>query len=289
MRVIGKTTRKMQLGNFQLSFIDCGRFRLDGGAMFSVVPKVLWEKTNPPDELNRIDLAANALLIEDGTRRILVETGTGNKHSAKFREMFAIEDRSVIDGLADVGLKPEQIDEVISTHLHFDHAGGNTIQKDGKPVPTFSNATYHVQKTEWEWAKSPSLRDGASYVNDDFLPLENSSALNLIEGQVEPFPGIKLVPTPGHNQGHQSVVISSGGETALFATDLCPTSSHLHLPFIMSYDLFPLLVMENKKKMLDLAVDQGWKMLFYHDPKVLYGNLVRNARGRFELLDTVEI
>ncbi len=255
--------------------------------MFSVVPKVIWEKTNPPDEKNRIEMAANAILIDDGKKKILVETGCGDKIDSKFRDIFAIEKRTVVAGLADAGYSPEDVDDVICTHLHFDHGGGNTVIKNGVAAPTFPNSKYHFQHSEWEWARNPSLRDKASYLPDNFAPLEPMGVLVLHDGEKEIHPGITLLPTPGHNQGHQSVLIRSKGETAIFLTDLCPTSSHLNLPFIMSYDLFPLKIMETKKRIFDRAVKEGWIVCFYHDPKVYYGKVKYNDKGRVVLKEEV--
>lgn len=275
---------KLELGRFELTFCNSGYFKLDGGAMFSVVPKVIWNRTNPADERNRIHLGTFSLLIDDGNRKILVETGCGDKMDEKFRDIYDVERTNAVTGVARAGVDAAHIDAVINTHLHFDHAGGNTLlDVEGRAIPAFPNAEYISQRTEYEWAQSPSPRDRASYLPDDFVPIERAGQLRLVDGETELFPGIRVIPTPGHNDGHQSVLIADGDRRAFYCTDLCPTATHLQLPFIMSYDLYPLRIMETKARMLGRAIDEKWQVLFYHDPEIRIGEIQRDASGRIAL------
>jgi glyoxylase-like metal-dependent hydrolase (beta-lactamase superfamily II) len=273
----------LQLGEHKLTFLNAGRFKLDGGAMFSVVPKVIWEKTNPADEFNCIEMAANSLLIEVGDRKILVETGNGDKIDEKFRRWYDIERTSVVAALRAAGLEPAAITDVVNTHLHFDHAGGNTFLDRGVARPSFPNASYHIQVVEWECANDPTPRDRGSYLRDDFVPLEQAGRLKLLDGEAVIGPGVRCLPTPGHNLGHQTILIETTAGTACYCTDLCPTTTHLNLPFIMSYDLYPVMILETKQRLLDRAVRENWLMCFYHDPVVHYGYIGYNAKGRAEL------
>jgi glyoxylase-like metal-dependent hydrolase (beta-lactamase superfamily II) len=275
---------KMDFGRFELTFCNSGYFKLDGGAMFSVVPKVIWNRTNPADERNRIQLGTFSLLIDDGKRKILVETGCGDKIDEKFRDIYAIERTNAVKGVEQAGVTPKQIDVVINTHLHFDHAGGNTVlDAKGAAVPAFPNAEYICQQREWDWAQAPSPRDRASYLPDDFLPVERAGQLRFVEGEQELFPGVTVIPTPGHNDGHQSVLITDRSRQAIYGTDLFPTATHLHLPYIMSYDLYPLRIMQTKEQILGRAVSENWQVLFYHDPEIRHGSIQQDKNGRYGL------
>lgn len=268
---------KMKIGNYQICPLPTGIFGLDGGAMFGTVPKVLWEKSNPADNLNRIEMEARCLLLKSPGLNILIDTGNGGdfvakygeKLGSKFAEMYNIQDPSpaILKSLAREGLEASDIHAVILTHLHFDHAGGSTTERNGKIVPTFPNAKYFVQKDNLATAKSPNLREKASYFPANYEALLDHNVLNLLEGPTTNlFPGISLLVSNGHTQGQQVVKISDDQNTLLYCADLVPTSSHVRLPWLMGYDLNPLLLMEEKFEILGQAADHNWHLYFEHDP-----------------------
>jgi len=272
----------MKLGDLEFYLLTDGYFCLDGGAMFGVIPRPLWERKAPPDERNRIRLAMNSLLIRSAGKWILIETGAGDKWDAKQRDIFAFEgDLRLPEQLAQRGVRPEQIDLVINTHLHFDHCGWNTRRVDGKLIPTFPNARYVVQRGELEHAKRPTERDRASYIPDNFLPVEAAGQWWLLEGDREVAPGVELIRVPGHTRDMQCVRLSGGGKTAFSFVDLVPTTAHLPYPWIMAYDLYPLTTLENKKKWIPVVAHEGWLALFGHDPQVPAAYL-RERDGKFE-------
>lgn len=274
----------MKLGQFEIYPLTDGTFRLDGGAMFGVVPKVLWEKHHPADERNRIQLELGVLLIKAHGFNILVDTGLGNKSDAKFNDIYGVRrSPSIEESLAKVNLALSDIDLVVNTHFHFDHAGGNTRRDDrGHIHPTFSKATYFIQKGEWEFANSLNERTRGSYLLENYEVLPRQSRLTLLEGDSEVLKGISVLRTPGHTEHHQSIFIESDGQKALFIGDLIPTAAHLPLPYIMGYDLFPLTTLETKRKLLERAYDERWLLIFQHDPKTRMGYLVEKE-GRFVL------
>ena len=262
----------MDFGLMKIFPVSDGSFRLDGGAMFGVVPRAIWEKTSPPDELNRVSLGINALLIQTDGKNILVDTGIGDKGSLKFNTIYAIEKKETLLGsLAALGMHPAQIDMVICTHLHFDHAGGNTVSEGSILKPAFPNARYMVQRGEWEAATNPNERTRASYRPDDFLPLLDSGQIEFMEGDGEVAEGVAVFRTSGHNRDIQLVSMRSQGKTAVFLGDIIPTTAHLHLPCIMGYDLFPLDTLKAKKEILSQAVSERWLLIFEHDPDAKMG------------------
>jgi glyoxylase-like metal-dependent hydrolase (beta-lactamase superfamily II) len=273
--------RKRRLGAFTIYALEGGRQHLDGGAMFGVVPKPLWEKRIPADERNRIPLALRCLLVETPAALVLIDTGVGNKDSDKFREIYGIENASadlrptqLEDAIAAAGYGPEDIDVVIDSHLHFDHAGGNTvITEDGELVLSFPRARYVAQQGEFEYAHWQNERVQASYLPDNFDPVQRAGRLELVAGEAEVVPGVRVLPTPGHTPHHTSIVISSEDETACFLADLVPTSAHLPLPWIMGYDVEPLVTLETKRRLLRQAREQDWLLVFEHDPAVAWGRL----------------
>ena len=268
------------VGDARVSVLHDGTIALDGGAMFGVVPRVVWEKRDPPDERNRVTLGLNVALIESGGKRVLVDTGMGERWSEKEVRMYRI-DRSttLLGGLRARGLGPEDIDVVVNTHLHFDHAGGNTRVEGGRVVPAFPRARYVAQRGEWDDATHPHERSRASYRADDFVPVAEAGQLDLIDGEAQVAPGVRTVRVGGHTTHHQMVVVESGGETLVVPTDLLPTASHLPLPFVMGYDLFPVATLEAKRKLLDAAVEGGWRILFYHDPRTPVGRVRRDGEA----------
>jgi glyoxylase-like metal-dependent hydrolase (beta-lactamase superfamily II) len=258
----------MMLGDYRVETVTDTEFRLDGGAMFGVVPRVLWEKVCPPDEQNRIKMASNCLLVETPTEKILIETGMGEKWSDKLSAIYGIRrETTFAESLFErTGFRPKDISIVVNTHLHFDHCGGNTIKNElGEIVPQFPNARYFVSENEFEHAQNPYERDRASYISDNWEALKKSGQLELKPGVYKVAEGITMTEMRGHNDSMQTVKIERGGETLYSFSDVLPTTAHLPLPWIMGYDLFPLETLENKKKLLPRAVEENWLCWFYHD------------------------
>ena len=271
----------MKLGEIEFHIIVAGHVLLDGGAMFGVIPRPLWEKKMAPDTRNRITLAMNCLLIRAGGKWILVETGAGNKMNAKLRDIYGLDAPQLVDGLRRHDVRPEDIDIVINTHLHFDHCGGNTrIEKD-KVVPAFPNARYIVQLGEYKHAMHPNERDRASYFPENFAPLEAAGMFSFLESDEMVVPGVELVRVPGHTADMQCVKLTGGGKTAFLFADLVPTTAHLPLPWILGYDLYPMTTLENKKRWIPAAVQEGWLALFAHDARVPAAYL-RDRDGQWE-------
>jgi glyoxylase-like metal-dependent hydrolase (beta-lactamase superfamily II) len=269
--------RSLKIGPYDICPVPTGIFGLDGGAMFGTVPKVLWEKSNPPDDKNRIPMEARALLLKSGDRKILVDCGNGEDFVAKygeklghkFAEMYGLDANgpSLKKSLALHGLKFEDITDVILTHLHFDHAGGGTTERGGQLVPTFPNATYYVQKANFDTAANPNIREKASYFASNFEPLLKSGKLKLLDGNIENLlPGISVMVSNGHTIGQQVVKVSDGQQSLMYCGDVVPTSSHVRLAWVMGYDLEPLRLIEEKKNFLGPAADQQWYLYFEHDP-----------------------
>ena len=264
----------MKWGQFELHLISDGSLWLDGGAMFGVVPKVLWEKKSPPDERNRIRLALNCLLIQTAEKNLLIDTGCGFNYTEKEIEIYRIEHKTdLLRELKRFDVPPEKIDFVINTHYHFDHCGGNTRLEGDELVPNFPNATYLVSRKEYEDANNPNERTVATYFPHNWKPLEQKGLLHVVEEDKEIVPGVTLVQTPGHTAGHQSVKVESEGRILFYMADLCPTSAHLSLPWIIAYDLFPLTTLEVRKRIYPQAVDEKWLLFFEHDPKLPLGRL----------------
>jgi len=271
----------MQIGKYDVKVLNAGLFRLDGGAMFGVVPRALWEKKKPADEANRIQMGCNLLLLKGEDRLILVDTGIGNKYDEKFARIYAAEDseHNLRNSLKKEGLTPADITDVILTHLHFDHAGGATSRDErGEIRPTFPNAAYYLQKRQFDWGMNPSEKDRASYFPENYLPLKENGQLKLLDGKTELFPGIQTLPIDGHSVGQQMVLVSGGEKKLLFAADLLPTSAHVPLPWVMAYDLYPLKTIEEKKQYLQLAVEEEWMVVFEHDPQICCGTIAWNGK-----------
>lgn len=273
----------MQFGDYRIEVIPDCEFRLDGGAMFGVVPRNLWSKACPPDEQNRIRMNMNCLFIEGGGERILIDTGIGEKWSAKHRAMYGIDRRRTLDeSLRSVaGVGAEDISIVVNTHLHFDHAGGNTIYNEsGEAVPAFPNARYFVSQAEYEHAEGPSERDRASYLSDNWRPLKESGRLELKEAEYEVVPGLRMETHAGHNRSMQCARLEREGKTLFGFADLVPTRAHVPFAWIMGFDLYPVETLEAKKKLLPQAAREDWTCLFYHDPDQALGRILEKD-GKF--------
>jgi glyoxylase-like metal-dependent hydrolase (beta-lactamase superfamily II) len=293
----------MHFGDYRIEIVPDSEFRLDGGAMFGVVPRVLWEKRCPPDELNRIRLQMNCLFVETATEKILVETGIGEKWSEKEIAAYGIfREKPFARTLYEkTGARPEEISIVVNTHLHFDHAGGNTVWSgefqssnfkfqiedqrpktaDRKPIPQFPNARYFVSRSEFEHAEKPHERDRASYRAENWRPLVESGQLELMPDEYEVVPGLTMRRIRGHSDAMQTVSLARGGRTLYGFADLVPTSAHLPYPWIMGYDLYPTETLEAKKALLPRAAREDWLCLLYHDFDAPLWRL-REENGRLE-------
>jgi glyoxylase-like metal-dependent hydrolase (beta-lactamase superfamily II) len=279
----------MQFGDYRVEIVPDTEFRLDGGAMFGVVPRNLWSKVCPPDDQNRIRLNMNCLFIETSSERILIDTGIGDKWSTKDAVRYGItRERTLPESLrAITGIGPEKITIVINTHLHFDHAGGNTRQNSqGKVVPTFSNARYFISQAEFEHAESPTERDRASYLAENWQPLMETGQLELKEANYEAVPGLRMETHPGHNRSMQCVRLEQEGKTLFSFADLVPMRAHVPFAWIMGYDLYPVETLEAKKKLLPRAAREGWLCLFYHDPDAPL-NRVIEENGKLQAVDVL--
>jgi glyoxylase-like metal-dependent hydrolase (beta-lactamase superfamily II) len=283
---------EFQVGRLRCHTLEGGLQRLDGGAMFGVVPRTLWRTRIEPDDRNRIPLAMRCVLIEHSDGLVLLDTALGNKEDAKFLDIYGVENQGLEgatqleDALASAGFLPKDVKWVINTHLHFDHAGGNTtmdpeLENDPRRHvrPAFSNATYVVQRGELEFARHTNERTRASYLPHNFEPIATANRWRLLEGDTEVLPGIYVRVTPGHVPYHQAVMLEDGGETAVFVGDLFPTTAHLPLPWIMGYDLEPLRTLESKRALLADAIAGEWRLIFEHDPRVVMGTPVQQGKS----------
>lgn len=280
----------MKLGRWELTTISGGRFRVDGGNMFAVVPKVLWTRKIVPDELNRIPEACNCLLLRDGERTILIETGYGSKLTEKQRKQHASEAGDpLVASLAKQGVTPEQVDTVILTHLHFDHAGGVTRKNDvGELVLTFPNATHIIQRGEWEIALADLPELKGVYSRENLSPLIGSDKLQLIDGDAEILPGLTTRVTGGHTEFHQIVVIEGGGDGAVFLGDICPSSWHLPTAWCIGYDLYQMQTRRTKRAILSECAEKNWWLLYDHDPEYAGSKVVAAASGEWSIADGVK-
>lgn len=277
-------TPSLAVGAFTLTPVPDGFFRLDGGAMFGVVPKPLWERTSVPDGRNRIRLAMRPWLVRGGGRTILIDAGAGGKLEAKTADIYGFDGVPALDqSLSAAGVSPADVDLVIASHLHFDHAGGFTSRgPDGRVRPHFPNARYVIRRGEWDDARAPHERNRASYFPENYEPLAEARCLDLVDGDGEVAPGIRLRRTGGHTAHHQMIEIGDGERKAVFVADLLPTTGHLPLPYIMAYDLYPMETLAFKRAFLHEAVERGHLILFEHDPDVAAGYL-RHVSGRLHV------
>ncbi len=270
----------MKFGDYRVEVVPDCEFRLDGGAMFGVVPRNLWSRKFPPDEQNRIRMNMNCVFIDTGSEKILIETGIGDKWSEKHRAMYGIDRKQSLDeSLQSIaGVNANEITIVINTHLHFDHAGGNSKHDEsGTLVASFPNARYFISRAEYEHAESPSERDRASYLVENWRPLKASDQLELMEANYEVAPGLRMETHAGHNRSMQCWRLDRGAQTLFGFADLVPTRAHVPFAWIMGYDLYPIETLEAKKTLLPEAAREGWACLFYHDPDQPLGRIVEDA------------
>lgn len=272
---------------FKITSIPTGFFKLDGGAMFGVVPKRMWEKLNPPDENNLCNWAMRTLLIETGDRKILIDTGIGEKQDAKFRSHFNPTETVLLQSLAEQNVHPEEITDVILTHLHFDHVGG-AIGLDGV---TFPQATYWSNELHWNWAMHPNEREKASFLKENFLPLKEQGRLQFIDVQqdVKFMDNIHIHFTYGHTEAMMLPIIKIGNETIVFCADTMPASYHIPMPYVMAYDIRPLKTLEDKAWLLEEAAANNWTLFFEHDPVTIAGKVAKNEQNRIVLSEKVII
>lgn len=270
----------MQIGKYKLKTILSGFIGLDGGAMFGIIPKTLWEKTNAADSLNRVSLSTRNLLLESDDKKILIDTGMGNKWDDKSKNIYRIDPKLDLElALGQKGITPDDITDVILTHLHFDHTGGSTKFENEKLVPSFPNAKYYVQKQNYEWAMNPSDRDRGSYIKDNFEPLVNEGVFNFVDGEIDFDDNISFQIINGHTIGQQMVKISDSSNTVLYCADLMPFVSQIRIPYIMGYDLQPLVTVQEKKKYLQHAADENWFFYFGHDPQFAVATVKHSDKG----------
>lgn len=278
----------MIFGDYRVEVIPDCEFRLDGGAMFGVVPRNLWSKPCPPDDQNRIRMNMNCLFIEAGSERILIDTGIGDKWSEKHRAMYGIDRRRSLDESlkALAGVSSDEITIVINTHLHFDHAGGNTmVDEAGKTVPAFPNARYFISRAEYEHAEAPTDRDRASYFPENWRPLRDSGQLELKDTEYEIVSGLRMETHAGHNRSMQCLRLERQGKTLFGFADLVPMRAHVPFAWVMGYDLYPVETVQAKKKLLPQAARENWTCLFYHDPDQALGRIVE-LDGKFRVVDS---
>jgi len=266
------------LGSFELTALSDGLYHLDGGAFFGVIPKALWSRKVTADDQNRVLTGLNSILVRTGEKNILIETGIGNKLPEKMAQIFG-QPAQLLENLSTAGVSPEQIDIVINTHLHFDHCGWNTIRHNGKIAPTFPNAAYYVQEGDWRHAHE-GQRDSVSYLHENYDPLVESGQMKLLRGNLEIVPGISVEVFPGHTRDMQAVLIQSGGKTACYISDLIPTSAHVDLNWVMSFDLYPLETIESRKRYYSRAIPERWLTMFTHDPEIPWAYLESDERKK---------
>ena len=275
-------TSRTTLGDFELTVISDGVYHLDGGAFFGVVPKVMWERRLPADEKNRVPSGLNSLVVRTGDHTVLIETGVGNKLSEKMVQIYG-QPAQLLDNLSAAGFAPEDFNIVINTHLHFDHCGWNTIRHGEKVVATFPNAKYYVQAGEWQYAQNASERDRISYISDNYDPLVASGQMQLLRGDQEIVPGVSVRVLRGHTEHMQAVVITSGGKTACYISDLIPTVAHLDIAWTTGFDLFPLDTLANRKRYYAQAIPEKWLTVFTHDVKIPWAYVDKDEKGKMEL------
>lgn len=274
----------IKIGKFQIDVVDTGPLALDGGAMFGVVPKALWQRAySESDEANRIPMAARPLLVRWDDKVMLIDSGSGDKLGEKLEGIYNIEHNKtpISVGLSKYNLTPDDITDFVYTHLHFDHSGGSTIIENDEAIPVFNKAKHYVQLSQYNWAMNPTMKDRASFMRENWEPVRASGSLEMLDGTGEIYKGIEVIPVDGHTNGMQMVKISDASETVLFGADLTPTSAHISYPFIMGYDNFPLTTLAEKEKFFPIAYEDNWTIVFEHDAFCQAGKFGMNDKGIF--------
>lgn len=271
----------MNLGDFELTIVSDGTYPLDGGAFFGVVPKVMWSRKVAADERNFVTAGLNSLLVRTGKQNILVETGIGSKLPEKMVKVYG-QPAKLLNNLQEVGIAANEIDIVINTHLHFDHCGWNTVRKGDRAVATFPNAKYYVQEGEWRHAQKQHVRDAVSYISDNYNPLIESGQMQLLRGDQEIVPGISVRVFPGHTMHMQAVVVTSGGMTACYISDLIPTSAHIDPTWLLAFDLSPIDTIDSKKRYYAQALPERWLTVFTHDDAVPWAYVEQAEAGKLK-------
>ena len=271
--------RRMNLGDFELTAVSDGLYRLDGGAFFGIIPKSMWSKKVQADQNNLVSVGLNSIVVRTGKQTILIETGIGNKLSEKMQKIYG-QPAKLLENLSAAGVSPEEIDIVINSHLHFDHCGWNTIRQDGKVVATFPKAKYYAPEGEWRHGHKPLERDAISYIGENYDPLVESGQMKLLRGDQEIVPGVSVKVFPGHTETMQAIILQSGGKTACYISDLIPTTAHLDLTWGMAFDLLPVQTIESKKKYYARAIPEKWLTMFTHDPQVPWCYVEKDERGK---------
>jgi glyoxylase-like metal-dependent hydrolase (beta-lactamase superfamily II) len=270
---------RLTLGDFELTAVSDGTYRLDGGAFFGVVPKVMWEKKVKADAENYVPVGLNSVVVRTGQHTVLIETGIGNKLPERLIKIFG-QPAKLLDNLNAAGISPEDIDIVINSHLHFDHCGWNTTIKDDKIVPTFPKAKYYAPEGEWQHGRLQLERDAISYMSENYDPLIKTGQMQLLQGDQEIVPGISVRVFPGHTMHMQAVIIQSGGQTACYISDLIPTSAHIDLTWVMAFDLLPLRTIESRKRYYAQSIPEKWLTMFTHDPNLPWAYVEKDERGK---------
>ena len=270
---------RLTLGDFELIAVSDGTYRLDGGAFFGVVPKVMWEKKVKADAENYVPVGLNSVVVRTGQHTVLIETGIGNKLPERLIKIFG-QPAKLLDSLNAAGISPEDIDIVINSHLHFDHCGWNTMIKDGRIVPTFPKAKYYAPEGEWQHGRLQLERDAISYMSENYDPLIKTGQMELLQGDQEIVPGISVRVFPGHTLHMQAVIIESGSQTACYISDLIPTSAHIDLTWVMAFDLLPLRTIESRKRYYAQSIPEKWLTMFTHDPNTPWAYVEEDERGK---------
>jgi glyoxylase-like metal-dependent hydrolase (beta-lactamase superfamily II) len=270
---------RLTLGDFELTAVSDGTYRLDGGAFFGVVPKVMWEKKVEADAENYVPVGLNSVVVRTGQHTVLIETGIGNKLPERLIKIFG-QPAKLLDNLNAAGISPEDIDIVINSHLHFDHCGWNTTLRDGKIVPTFPKAKYYAPEGEWQHGRLQLERDAISYMSENYDPLIKTGQMELLQGDQEIVPGISVRVFPGHTLHMQAVIIQSGSQTACYISDLIPTSAHIDLTWVMAFDLLPLRTIESRKRYYAQSIPEKWLTMFTHDPNMPWAYVEKDERGK---------
>jgi len=271
--------QRISIGNFDLTLVSDGVYPLDAGAFFGVVPKILWEKKVKADANNHILAGLNSVVVRTDDHTVLIETGIGNKMPEKMVKIYG-QPAKLLENLSAAGFSPEDFDIVINTHLHYDHCGWNTIRQNDKFVATFPKAKYYVQEGEWQHARRQLERDAISYISENYDPLVNTGQMRLLAGNQQIVPGISVKVFPGHTRHMQAAVISSGGKTACYISDLIPTTAHLDVTWVMAFDLFPLETIESRKQYYSRAIPEKWLTILTHDPQTPWAYVGKDERGR---------